>query len=72
MSYVGFAKLRPGRIHLFCPRCHRKLSNMPRDEHDPKTAVLAHVFCERCGNGGKDEGYAVFFNARGKRVQPQW
>lgn len=72
MSYVGFNKLRPGRIHIFCPRCGRKQSNMPRDEEtDPKTAVLAHVFCERCSAGCKDVP-VYYFNAKGKRVRGAW
>jgi hypothetical protein len=56
LEYVGFAKLRPGRIHLFCPACKRKLSNMPRSTTyplDPPTAVLSHVYCD-CVQGAKD------------------
>ena len=66
MSYVGYAKLRPGRIHLFCPKCERKMSNMPREPHDPKSAVLVHAVC--CASGSKD-GPAVYLNARGQQVR---
>ena len=64
-GYVGFAAHRPGRIHMFCPRCHRKMSNMPRDKFDPPKAVLVHVFCERCSVGGKDNSQ-TFLAANGK------
>lgn len=47
LTREGFNKLRRGCIHLFCPTCGRKQSNMPRFEGheglkaetaDPKTA----------------------------------
>ena len=68
MAYAGFNKLRLGRIHLYCPACGRKMSNMLRDEHDPKSAVLMHIFCLRCSEGCK-ETPSYFFNARGQQVQ---
>lgn len=72
MGYVGFAKLRRGRIHMFCPRCGRKLSNMQRDEEtDPRSAVLVHVFCLRCSEGCK-ETPMYFYNARGQRIRDKW
>lgn len=75
MTFAGFTKLRKGRIHLFCPGCGRKLSNTPRDEgNDPKTAVLARVFCLRCSEGGKDLDI-TYLNASGKQVEKgrsQW
>lgn len=43
----GFKKLMPGRIHLRCPLCGRKQSNMWRAEHDPVRAVLAEIPCEK-------------------------
>lgn len=67
LDYVGFAKLRPGRIHLFCPGCKRKMSNIPRLDHDPKRAVLAHVYCERCSQGCKDD-FGGYFDALGREV----
>lgn len=71
-TYIGYAKLRPGRIHLFCPKCKRKLSNIPRNEgghypDDPAGAVLAHVWCERCSHGCK-ESEQIFFDARGREL----
>lgn len=56
LDYAGYAKLRLGRIHLYCPCCKRKHSNMPRsaDPEDPKRAVLAHIVCNKCGIGSKD------------------
>lgn len=65
MEWVGFHKYRVGRIHLFCPRCKRKFSNMTRYVHDPKRAVLMHLVC--CGEGDKDEGIA-YFDARGREL----
>jgi hypothetical protein len=67
LSYVGYAKLRPGRIHLFCPGCHRKMSNMPRDKYDPPKAVLCHVFCDSCSVGGKDSSQR-FLDAAGREL----
>lgn len=43
----GFKKHRPGRIHLLCDMCGRKMSNMPRGEHDPKRAVLLVYPCDK-------------------------
>jgi hypothetical protein len=41
LDYVGFSRLRPGRIHLLCPSCGRKQSNVPRSV-DPEP-VLGQV-----------------------------
>lgn len=65
--WAGFSRLRTGKIHVFCPRCKRKLSNMPRQDDDPKSAELVHCCCERCSSGCKDVPQ-FFFNGRGKRV----
>lgn len=67
LPWAGFAPLRVGRIHVFCPRCHRKISNAHRGEYDPPRATLIHVWCERCGNGGK-ESSEVFFAANGRQI----
>lgn len=69
-AFVGYAKLRPGRIHLFCPTCKRKMSNVPRNQggnypDDPPRAVLAHVHCEKCSMGSKD-GDMTFMDANGR------
>ena len=71
MDYVGFAKLRKHRIHLFCPACGRKMSNMHRDTNDPPNAVLVHIYCLRCSEGCK-ESPVSFFSARGKRIREAW
>ena len=67
LDYVGFNKLRPNRIHLFCPACGRKMSNTERRPDDPKTAVLMHATCERCGIGMKDESVG-YFDAQGREL----
>ncbi len=53
-DWVGLAPLRKDRIHLYCPGCGRKQSNMNRTEFDPPTAEIAHVYCEKCSVGAKD------------------
>jgi hypothetical protein len=72
LEYVGFRPHRPGRIHLFCPSCGRKVSNMPRFEHDPPTAMLAHIPCERCSVGCKIDGPSLYLDAEGRRVEWDW
>ena len=51
---TGFHKLKKDRIHLRCPTCGRKQSNMPREEFDSPKAFLAEIICDRCANGCKD------------------
>ncbi len=69
MEYAGFHPLRPGRIHLWCPECRRKLSNMPRTEIDPPRAALAQVLCPRCADllAVKDDS-ARYLDSRGREV----
>lgn len=67
LPWAGFAPLRKGRIHVFCPRCHRKVSNAERGEYDPQRATLVHTFCARCGEGGKDCP-EYFYDAHGKEI----
>jgi ribosomal protein L37E len=67
MEWAGYQKLRPGRIHVYCPKCGRKLSNAHRGEFDPPKATLVHTWCVRCGSGGKDSS-ETFFDARGKEI----
>jgi ribosomal protein L37E len=67
IPWAGFAPLRKGRIHVFCPRCHRKVSNAQRGEYDPPRATLVHTPCDRCGAGGKDSP-ETFFDERGKQI----
>ncbi len=67
LPWAGFAPLRKGRIHVFCPKCHRKVSNALRGEYDPPRATLVHTFCDRCGQGGKDSPES-FYAATGKEI----
>lgn len=55
LEWAGFAKWRPGRIHIFCPSCRRRMSNAERAEYDPPAAVLVHVWCEKCCSGCKTD-----------------
>jgi len=64
---IGFNKLRPGRIHLRCPCCGHKMSNVKRGKHDPTSAFLVEVPCDKCGAGDKDCS-ADYFDADGKPV----
>lgn len=69
LEYAGFRKHRAGRIHVICPACGRKQSNMPRCEtvpRDPPTATLVGVYCERCSEGCKIEGPAFYRDAEGR------
>jgi hypothetical protein len=67
LPWAGFAPLRPGRIHVFCPRCHRKVSNAERGKYDPPRATLVHTHCDRCGAGDKDCS-ETFFAANGREI----
>jgi hypothetical protein len=62
-GYVGYSKLRLGRIHLYCPACGRKMSNVRRTSLDPPTAVLSHVFC--CGDS---DGPSTYLDAEGNFI----
>lgn len=65
--WAGYRPLRAGRIHLFCVKCHRKMSNTLRGKFDPKRAELVQTFCDRCGQGGKDIP-ETFLDGRGKEI----
>lgn len=65
---IGFNKLQPGRIHVRCPKCGRKLSNAIRVERDPESAFLTEILCDRCSMGCKDCS-PDYFNERGEPVQ---
>lgn len=67
LPWAGYAPLRPGRIHVYCPHCGRKVSNALRGEYDPPRATLVHTWCDRCGQGGKDSP-ETFFAADGKEI----
>lgn len=64
----GFRPLRSGRIHLRCPKCGRKQSNMARYDCDPADAALAEVHCPKCASGSKDPG-TQYFDASGREVE---
>lgn len=51
--FIGYRRLKPGRIHLYCPKCKRKVSNAQRSEHDPPNAHLLHYPCDKCSMGDK-------------------
>ncbi len=65
---TGFAKLRDGRIHMRCPSCGRKWSNMKRQSYDPPNGFLAELGCEKCSMGGKDMGES-YFDASGTYIE---
>ena len=67
IPWAGFAKLRPNRIHVYCPHCGRKCSNAHRGEFDPPRATLVHTWCDRCGSGGKDSP-ETFFDGNGREI----
>lgn len=69
--FDGYRKLKPGHIHLRCPGCGRKVSNVPKAEYDPKSAALLLILCgkdNRCGSGGFIEG-GDYFDAKGELVK---
>jgi hypothetical protein len=46
----GFREQQTGKIHIRCPECGRKRSNVPRAFYDPEEAWLLETLCERCCN----------------------
>ena len=66
-GWAGYDTLRPGRIHLLCPGCKRKMSNVPRQPLDPPKAEMCHVHCERCSAGSKDCGMS-YLDAGGRYI----
>lgn len=69
MSRVsGFKPARPGKIHLRCPKCGRKQSNMDRHpEYDHPTAFLVELLCDKCGQGCKEDG-GDYYDKRGRQL----
>lgn len=67
LEWAGFKPLRAGHIHIFCPKCRRRLSNIPKLPTDPPNATLCHSWCLRCSQGCK-ECPEYFFDHRGKRI----
>jgi len=70
MDYVGFGRLKPGRIHIWCPVCKRRMSNAKRTQHDPRRAVLLQVTCPRCPDDSKDWA-GWYLDAQGRYVEPE-
>jgi hypothetical protein len=64
---AGFRPLKPGRIHLRCPHCRRKMSNMARADHDPPRAVVCELPCPKCSQGCK-EPPSYYYDAEGEPV----
>lgn len=67
LEWAGFQPWRAGRIHIFCPTCHRRLSNAERTQYDPPNAVLVHIWCEKCSSGSKTD-IGGYFDRRGKEI----
>ena len=68
-NWAGFHPLRPGKIHVYCPFCHLKRSNMNRADYDPPSAEILQTPCEECcvRLGAKDPG-VEYLNGRGGHV----
>ncbi len=61
----GFRPLKPGHIHMRCPRCGRKQSNgLRHPEFDHPTAFLVEDECEKCGAGNFT--VPVYYDRRGR------
>jgi hypothetical protein len=60
----GFAPLKDGCIHLLCPKCGRKQSNMRREDNDPPGAFVAKIECDK-HEGSTNVDY---FDAFGKWI----
>lgn len=66
MNWIGYAPLRPGRIHLYCLGCKRKMSNLPKHDYDPLRAELVQTFCPK--HDGKDPP-EYFLDRDGNRIE---
>ena len=66
----GFRKLKPGCIHMRCPSCGRKQSNMKRSEHDHPTAFLVEMECDNCGAGNFES--LDYFDKRGRALSGEY
>lgn len=69
-AWAGFHTIRPGRIHLYCPNCKRKMSNMRRAEWDPPKAEVVKTLCPKCCDllAAKDPP-CNYLDARGRYVE---
>ena len=71
LPYAGYQPIRRGRIHLLCPACGRKQSNVPRQEEpvaDPRTAVLAVTLCDGDCSAGIKDSEMRFRDSRGREL----
>lgn len=64
----GFRKQMPGAIHIRCPKCGRKLSNVKREPGDPPSAWLIEVPCDKPGCSMGMEPECPYFDAQGNQV----
>lgn len=60
--------LKEGRIHLLCPHCGRKQSNIRREEADPDDAILVVVDCPKCCDMGSETNY---YDVNGKEISQE-
>jgi len=63
---AGFRPLRRGRIHMRCPLCGRKQSNVRRERYDPEGAVLAEIPCPK--HDGLKDPTTDYFDALGEPI----
>jgi hypothetical protein len=63
---AGFRVLKPGRIHMRCPECGRKQSNMTRADYDHPTAFMMELLCDRCDAGCFPT--PTYFDSRGREL----
>lgn len=63
----GFNKLYEGKIHMRCPSCGRKQSNMNRENDDPANAFLVEIYCDNCCQGCKDNS-STYFDKNGEII----
>lgn len=68
LPWAGYQKLRVGRIHVYCKKCHRRYSNAPRSETDPPRAELVQTWCLKCSQGCKDLP-EYYLDRRGKQIE---
>ena len=66
----GFHKTKKGKIHLRCPYCGRKTSNVDRQDYDPEKAFLVEIACDNCCQGCKDNPQ-YYYDKKGKEITPK-
>jgi hypothetical protein len=68
ISRKGWKPLRSDRIHVYCPHCGRKMSNMPRADYDPPKAIVVAAVCDKCSMGCKIDGPDAYYGRNGRRL----